>query len=98
MQKQYAAEGLVCLSVNIDDERDEQDKALKFLQTKNVTLQNFLLDESQKVWHDKWNVEGVPLSFVFDRDGLRARKFTGGGEEAEKELDQLVLELLRPRK
>jgi hypothetical protein len=98
MQKQYAAEGLVCLSVNIDEEKEEQANALKFLQKQNVTFPNFLLDEPEKVWKDKWNVKGVPLTFIFDRDGIRARKFTDGGEEIEKDLDNLVLELLRRKK
>ena len=46
-------------------------------------------------------IKGVPATFVFDRDGLRAKKFTNDDPDNQYDMtdvEKLVIELLRPRK
>ncbi len=74
MQERYGKDGLVCLSVNTDYVEDKN-KALDFLTKQNATFANYLLDERSQFWQDKWDVNGLPLVFVFDRDNTRVGKF-----------------------
>jgi thiol-disulfide isomerase/thioredoxin len=106
MQEKYGADGLVCISVCIptSDSNPEKDRpeALKFLTDKKATFQNFLLENGWKICNDKWGIEGVPATFVFDRDGRRVKKFNSGPDpETEydmKDVEKVVVELLRPKK
>ncbi len=98
MQKKYAAEGLVCISVSVDSDKNKQ-KAKEFLINRNSTIQNFWLDEPLNVWRDRWDTSGVPLIFVFDRAGRRAGKFFSTEEKPLKldDIDKLVTELLQAK-
>jgi peroxiredoxin len=99
MHKDLAAEGLVCISVSVDPLED-RDKTLKFLQQQNATFPNFLLDEAQDLWQDKWKIKGPPAIFVFDREGRRARRFDDNPDKPYEQTDveKLVKELLRAKK
>jgi len=44
MHKKYGKDGLVCMSVSVD-QLDDKDKAHKFLKSKGATFANYLLDE-----------------------------------------------------
>ena len=97
MQKKYAAEGLVCISLSVDFEKDKQ-KAKEFLIKQNSTIQNFWLDEPAKVWQERWDTSGPPLIFVFDRAGRRAGKFGTEDKPANPaDIDKLVTELLQAK-
>jgi thiol-disulfide isomerase/thioredoxin len=74
LERTYAQDGLVCISVSVDSPK-RQDAALKFLQRQKAAFANYLLTEDPPVWPDRWNVKGVPVVFVFDREGRRAAKF-----------------------
>ena len=74
LHQKYAADGLVCMSVSVDPAEQRGD-ALKFLQSKEATLANYWLDEKEAVWQEKWDIDGPPAVFVFDRQGKRAAKF-----------------------
>jgi thiol-disulfide isomerase/thioredoxin len=105
MQRKYNGEGLVCISVCIatsdDDLKTDEPKALKFLTAQNAVFQNYLLEDGWKVCESKWKIKGVPATFVFDRDGMRARRFTNDDPDNQydlKDVEKLVTELLRPKK
>ena len=74
MHQRYAPDGLVCMSVSVD-EVGNKDKALKFLQERQADFGNYLLDEDTEVWQNKWKITATPAVFVFDRDGKLARQF-----------------------
>jgi hypothetical protein len=74
MHNKYAADGLVCMSVSIDD-LDAKDRALAFLKAKKATFANYLLDEKAEVWQNTWDLTAPPAVLVYGRDGKRARKF-----------------------
>ena len=74
MHERYAKDGLVCMSVTVD-ELDRKDAALSFLKKQNAAFANYLLDEQPEVWGEKWGITAPPAVFVVDRDGKRAAKF-----------------------
>jgi len=74
MHKDYARDGLVCMSVSLDEVK-QRDKPLGFLKQRGATFVNYLLDEEIDLWQNKFDISGPPLVFVFDRDNQRAAKF-----------------------
>lgn len=67
MHKKYAADGLVAISVSLD-ELNDKDEALKFLQSKDATFTNLLLNDTVN-WPDKLHFFAPPAYFVFNRQG-----------------------------
>jgi YD repeat-containing protein len=105
MHEKYASDGLVCISVCIptsdSNPLKDQPEALKFLTDKIAIFQNFLLENGWKVCNDKWDVSGVPVTFVFDREGRRVRKFNNDDPKSSytmKDVEMLVQELLKSKK
>jgi len=98
MHRKYAGQGVVCITVSVDGP-DKKNDALGLLEEKGATFRNYRLDEDQKFWKERFGVPGVPVVFVFDRDGRRAGKLTDAGEESlyEKLVTPLVQELLRAK-
>ncbi len=74
MQRRYEKDGLVCLSVSVDEPK-KRDAALKFLQEQHATIDNYWIDEKEEFWQNKFDTGGPPAVFVFDRQGKRAVKF-----------------------
>lgn len=74
MHKKYARDGLCCISVSVDT-LDRKNAALKFLQQQGAVFSNYLLDEETDFWQNKFDLNGPPAVFVFDRDNRRAAKF-----------------------
>jgi thiol-disulfide isomerase/thioredoxin len=74
LHRKYAADGVACMSVSIDDAED-QAAALKFLKSKDATFANFLVVEEDSKWKKKWAIGGVPVVFVYGRDGKLAKRF-----------------------
>ena len=66
--------GVVCVSVSVDDEKDRP-AALTFLQSQKALFPNFLLNEEASVWQEHWNIKGIPVVYVYGRDGKLVRKF-----------------------
>ena len=98
MHERYASRGLVCLSVSVDPQ-DRHAAALAFLQSQRATFANYLLDEANSTWQEKWDINGPPAVFVFDRQGKRAGKFDCNDPEKPYGYDdvaKLVQELLAP--
>jgi hypothetical protein len=84
-----------------------KDGALKFLNKAGSELANFLLDEKEEVWQTRWDTQGIPLYFVFDRAGRRAGKFCQANKKSKEdesypdfsheEIEKLVTELLKAK-
>ena len=97
MQKKYIKDGLVAVSVSLDDPNEDgvKDKVKKFLVIENATFTNLILDEKMEVWQKKLKIEGPPAIFVFDRDGKIAKKYDSG--EGYDEVEKLVADLLKKK-
>ena len=74
LHRAHAKDGVACLSVSVDD-KDRHAAALKFLQGQHADFANFLLDEDQDAWQTRWKIKGVPVVYVYDREGQRVKKF-----------------------
>jgi hypothetical protein len=99
MRQRYGKDGLVCLSVSVD-ELGRKEATLAFLEKMRATFPNYLLDEDAEVWQNQWKIKGPPAVFVFDRAGKRAGKFDGDDPErtfTPQDVEKLVNQLLRQR-
>jgi len=100
MHKKYAEQGLVCFSVTVDppDSPTAREKCEKLLVGWQATFPNFFLDEPETVWQNRWDLNGPPCIFVFDRQGKRAGKFFQDPTAAKvftyEDIEKLVRELL----
>ena len=73
LHQDRAKDGLVCISVAVDDEL--KPAILAFLTKQKATFANYWLDERATVWQDQWDIKGPPAVFLFDRQGRRAARF-----------------------
>jgi hypothetical protein len=72
MHHKYKDQGLVLISVNLNDAHDDDDRkdTLKLLKKYKLDVINVVLDEPQEVWKEKLRIRvGPPCMYVFDRDG-----------------------------
>ncbi len=67
--------GVVCISVSVD-EPEQHAAALAFLQKSGAKFANYRLEDPNTVWQEKWDLNGIPAVFVYDRDGKQAAKFS----------------------
>ncbi|HEV8061613.1 MAG TPA: TlpA disulfide reductase family protein [Gemmataceae bacterium] len=100
LHERRAKDGVVCISVCVDS-KDLQGEALKYLKKQNATSTNYWLDEEPDLWAGKWKVKkGVPLAFVFDRQGKIAKKFDNENDKADPftydDVNKVVDGLLKP--
>jgi len=86
----------VAISVSLDDpkESDTQKNVLKFLQSRKASFTNLILDESQEFWQKKFNMDGPPSVFVFNREG-KWKQWVGG--DPYPEVEKLVVEFLKQK-
>ena len=86
----------MALSVSLDDpkEADTEQTVLKFLRSRNATFTNFILEESQDFWQKRFNMDGPPSVFVFNREG-KWKQWVGG--DPYPEVEKLVVELLKAK-
>jgi hypothetical protein len=97
MHKKYAKDGLVAMSVDLDDPMDQQrmQNVRAFLTEQQPEFVNFVLDEKQEVWQEKLKIVGAPAIFVFGRDGKVAKKYEDGEEY--KEIEPFVVVELKKK-
>lgn len=95
MHKKYAKDGLVAMSVSVD-EAEKEATILEWLNKFQATFPNYRLDESYDVWSKKWDVSAQPVVFVFDRLGRRAAKFSPDTKDFtyNEDVEPLVKKLL----
>lgn len=97
MQRKYGKDGVVALSVSLDDPTDKEVDAriLKFLRAKDADFTNLRLDEPSDLWSDRLKIDLPPAVFVFDREGRIAGKFELEKANYEQYVDPLVEQLLK---
>jgi hypothetical protein len=97
MQRKYAKDGVVALSVSLDDPADKEVDAriLKFLRAKDADFTNLRLDEPSELWTERLKIDLPPAVFVFDREGRLAGKFELEKANYEKYVEPLVDQLLK---
>src|SRR5262249_3903876 len=93
MQRKYA-DDLAAVSVSLDDPSQEEalDKVKRFLQAKNATFTNLILDEKPEFWQKKLGFDGPPAVFVYDRTGALKKVFKGAFTY--EDIERLVKELM----
>jgi hypothetical protein len=99
MHRKYGSQGVVCLSVSVD-QPTMRDKALGFLKEQQADFPNYWLNEEAPVWQERFNINGPPAVFVFDRDGRRAGKFDTSDPDKPytyADVEALVKELLKAK-
>jgi hypothetical protein len=88
------------MSVSLDDPnekvkgKDARTRVLEFLKEKGAGFTNLILDESQELWQEKFQLVAPPCVYVFNRQG-KWTKFAEGGHYAE--VEKLAVELLKDR-
>jgi hypothetical protein len=97
MHKKYAKDGVVVMTVSVDD-LDSKGAAVEFLRKQKATTRNFLLKEEPEFWQKKWKITAPPALFIFDREGKRVAKFDS--EDSEKkynheDIEKAVRELVQ---
>jgi hypothetical protein len=102
MHRKYAAQGLVALSVSLDEEpkkKEVQAEVLKFLQEQKATFTNVVLDEEFEAYNARLGIVAPPHVIVFNRRGewqkLDSDALAGDKGEGETRLEKLVVELLK---
>jgi len=96
MHRQHAQEGLICMSVSVDN-RKRRDAALGFLQKQGADFSNFWLDERDTLWQDRWVIQGPPAIFIFDRQGRRAARYDSENPKkpyTHRDVERVVKKLL----
>jgi thiol-disulfide isomerase/thioredoxin len=99
LNQKYGADGLAAVSVCVAafdpfEPAKEREEALKFLQGKNATFTNLLLDEPTEVLKDRLRIEAIPCVYVFNREG-KWYQFSGGGQY--DKVEKLVAELVKAK-
>jgi len=95
MHKELAKDGLVVLSLSID-ETDNKDAVLAFLKKVEASFPNFLLvdtDENHEKNEKEFPTNTPPLTHVFDQTGKKVKTFKG--DEKDEEIEAFVRELLK---
>lgn len=85
------------MSISVDEVK-QKDKALAFLRSQRAGFSNYLLDEEPGRWQEKFDVNGPPAVFVFDRNGKIAAKFDSNNPDkpfTHEDVELVVRKLLR---
>jgi thiol-disulfide isomerase/thioredoxin len=97
LHQKYGGQGLVAISVTLDDPTDEaaRARALKFLRARGAAFANYQLDEKSETWQQKLKIDGPPLVVVFDKKGDKAKEFKDEVNYAE--IEKLAAKLLQEK-
>jgi hypothetical protein len=96
MQKKYGGDGLVALSVSLDNSKDAMIRAKvdEFLKKKQANFTNLIAEGDTDEWYERLKIGSVPAVFVFDRENRRVKKLAG--EEVDyKLIEAEVAKLLK---
>ena len=97
MHHKYAMDGLVCMSVSLD-EKEDASKNLAYLQKQKAVFANYLLDEPAEEWSRRLDISVIPAVIVIGRDGKRVKTFTPeAGPFTYVDVETLVRPLLNER-
>ena len=75
MHNKHAKDGLVVLSVLLDDPRDKDQRkdTEQYLGKQKPPFETVFLDEKQEFWTKKLRIFVYPRVFVFNREGLHVK-------------------------
>lgn len=93
LHQKYAKDGLVCISLTVDDV-DDKDRSLKFLRSQKATMINLLIDEPAETWQKKLDATVPPNVFVIGKDGKRIKRFTSAEPFSYADVEKVVKPLL----
>ena len=97
MHKKYAKQGLVVITVALDDLKEDppaKDRALKFLEAKGATFTNLLLDETTEFWQKQLRFGAPPCQYVFSRQGKWPQYSSDKEEIKHADVEKLIVQLL----
>ncbi|MGH7172802.1 MAG: TlpA family protein disulfide reductase, partial [Gemmataceae bacterium] len=79
LNEKYSSDGLVAMSVSLDDADDKTARAKvdKFLKEKQATFTNLISQGDPDDWFNALKIGSIPCVFVFDRDNRRVKKLVG---------------------
>jgi thiol-disulfide isomerase/thioredoxin len=98
LNEKYGTKGFAAVSVSTDSDPEKaetQKQVQEFLRKYKATFTNLLLNEPTDVWYKKLGNEGVPIVFVFNREGQWVRKYTDDVDYAA--IEKIVVELLNQK-
>jgi hypothetical protein len=103
MHRKYAKDGLVAVSVSLDNPSDlaVRKRALTFLQKQEAAFLNVLLDEAPEVYETKLKIDGPPCIYIFNRENRFVLKRDGTGPEGKIDyelFEKRIVELLAEKK
>jgi hypothetical protein len=107
MHRKYAKDGLVAVSVSLDDPGDSDSgrhtrtQALAFLKKQGATFTNVLLDEAPELYENKLKIDGPPCVYIFNRDNRFVAKCDGVGEKGRIDyefFEKTIVQLLAEKK
>lgn len=90
MTKKYGEQGLVFIGVNVDAERAEAETFLDEYPAEFAIL----YDDGDKSLAREFNVQAMPTSYVFDREGNRVTQHLGFKVKKQHEYEALIVETL----
>jgi thiol-disulfide isomerase/thioredoxin len=98
LHDKYAKDGLVAVTVQVDENPKDREKGAKWLRDNKVPAINVTLDESMELANKKMRLDTFPTLFVFNRDG----KFVQFPKQNEdkidpEEVDKLVKDFLNKK-
>lgn len=93
MQARYGEAGLKVVAINLDS---EQELATEFL--KEIPAQFTVLFDQQGKSAEQFSVEGMPMSYLFDRKGKLIHRMIGFSPAREAEHEAKIKALLSPVK
>lgn len=105
LHKKHGPDKVACISLSFDYEGGKKDKpenhvedVLAFLTKQGATFDNIISNEPSEDLYKKFELTSVPAVFVFDRDGMLAKRYDGNSNKERPfsyaDVDTLVGELL----
>ena len=89
LRKRYAGQGLVIIGFNVDAERTDAERFQR-----DVPIGFDVIYDPQGKLAEQFRVQGMPSSFVFDRDGKLARTLLGYRDVQRQQHEAEIQELL----
>jgi len=99
MQREHGKDGVVCLSVSVDEKEREAD-ARSFLVDQNATFANYRLEGPEREWQKRWGFRSPRAMFVFDRLGRRVAQLDenpGKATFTPEDVEKVIKEVLRAK-
>jgi thiol-disulfide isomerase/thioredoxin len=89
LRQRYAGQGLIVIGVNVDAERGDAERFQH-----DVPIGFDVIYDPQGRLAEQFHVQGMPSSFVFDRDGKLARTLLGYRDAQRPQHEAEIQELL----